>query len=414
MTISFVDTVRSRLWKASSWAVVALGVTIPISTTADSVMLVVLLVVSLVAKHAKDRLQSVARHPAMLAWVAFFLLVALGTLHGSAPVSDRIHFLTKYDDFLLPILFLPVLTDVEVQRRALWAFGLVMGVILILSLTLAAGWLPTGSWIRGHQHDASIFKLRITHSLFMSFAAFIFVMEAGRQNETWKRVALWALAVLAGLDVFLLVQSQTGQVGFLALAVYWCWRRLGLKGIAVGIFAGTMLLLVSIQVSPMFRDRMTMVVEQVQSSQSGEIAVSNQPVAVALRLEWYRNTVALVAANPMLGVGTGGFATAYGLSVADKAGVKPSHPHNQYLLTAAELGVPGMIGLLALFAWLFWLSSRMVDSFYKEIGQGAIVLIAVGCLFNSLLLDHAEGLFFVWIMCVVLAGSRSSPRAEPC
>lgn len=414
MTLSFVETVRSRLWKASSWAVVALGFTIPISTTADSVMLVVLLVASLVAKHAKERLQSAVRHPAMLAWLAFFLLVALGTLHGSAPVRDRMHFLTKYDDFLLPILFLPILTDVEVQRRALWAFGLAMGVTLILSLTLAAGWLPTGGWIRGHQHDASVFKLRITHSLFMSFAAFVFVMEAGRQSETWKRVALWALAVLAGLDVFLLVQSQTGQVGFLALAVYWCWRRLGLKGIAVGFFAGTMLLLLSIQVSPMFRDRMAMVVEQVQSSQSGEVAVSNQPVAVSLRLEWYRNTVALVAANPMLGVGTGGFATAYALSVADNVGVKPSHPHNQYLLTAAELGVPGLIGLLALFAWLFWLSSQMVDSFYKEIGQGAIVLIAVGCLFNSLLLDHAEGLFFVWIMCVVLAGSRTSPRAETC
>jgi len=414
MTLSFVDTVRSRLWKASRWAVVALGFTIPISTTADSVMLVVVLIVSLVAKHAKERLQSAVRHPAAVAWFAFFLLVALGTLHGSASVSDRMHFLTKYDDFLLPILFLPILADAEVQRRALWAFGLAMGVTLILSLTLAAGWLPTGGWIRGYQHDASVFKLRITHSLFMSFAAFMFATEAGRQSEIWKRAALWALVVLAGLDVFLLVQSQTGQVGFLALAVYWCWRRLGLKGIAVGLFAGIMVLVVSIQVSPMFRDRMAMVVEQVQSSQSGEIAVSNQPVAVSLRLEWYRNTVALIADNPMLGVGTGGFATAYALSVADKVGVKPAHPHNQYLLTAAELGIPGLIGLLALFAWLFWLSSQMADSFYKEIGQGAIVFIAVGCLFNSLLLDHAEGLFFVWIMCVVLAGSRTSPRVETC
>lgn len=414
MTLAFVDTVRSRLRKASSWAVVALGFTIPISTTADSVMLVVLLVVSLLAKHAKDRLQSVARHPAVLAWLAFFLLMALGTLHGSASVSDRMHFLTKYDDFLLPILFLPILADAEVQRRALWAFGLAMGVILILSLTLAAGWLPTGGWVRGHQHDASVFKLRITHSLFMSFAAFVFVMEADRQSETWKQVALWALAVLAGLDVFLLVQSQTGQIGFLALAVYWCWRRLGLKGIAVGVFAGIMVLTLSLQVSPMFRDRMAMVVEQVQSSRSGEIAVSNQPVAVSLRLEWYRNTMALIAANPMLGVGTGGFATAYGISVGDNAAVKPAHPHNQYLLTAAELGVPGFIGLLALFAWLFWLSSQVVDSFYKEIGQGALILIAVGCLFNSLLLDHAEGLFFVWIMCVVLAGGRTNTQAEAC
>jgi len=121
-----------------------------------------------------------------------------------------------------------------------------------------------------------------------------------------------------------------------------------------------------------------------------------------------------VAANPIMGVGTGGFASAYKLSVADPAAIKPSHPHNQYLLTAVKLGVPGMTGLLAFFAWLFWLSSKISDSFYKEIGQGAIILIATGYLFNSLLLDHAEGLFFAWIMCVVLVCSRNNSEAETC
>jgi O-antigen ligase len=414
MTRSFLEAARSRLSKASSVAVVGLGLTIPISTTADSVMLVTILAASLAASQVKDRLLDSIRHPGTLAWLAFFLLVALGTLHGSAPVSDRLHILTKYDDFLLPLLFLPILADAEAQRQARWAFGLAMGATLILSLALAAGWLPAGGWVRGQQHDASIFKLRITHSLFMSFAAFMFAMEAGRQRETWKRVALWTLVALAGLDVFLFVQSQTGQVGFLALVVYWCWRRLGLKGIPVGVFAGIIVLTMSLQVSPMFRDRMETVVEQVQSSPNGALASTSQPVAVSLRLEWYKNTLALVAAHPLSGVGTGGFARAYERSVVDPAAVKPSHPHNQYLLTAAELGVFGLAGLLALFAWLFWLSSQVSDSFYKEIGQGALILMATGCLFNSLLLDHAEGLFFVWIMCVALAGHRTGSRAAAC
>jgi len=127
MAYALLEEARSRLGTVSRWAIVALGVTIPIFTTADSILLVVLLVVALVAKHAEDRLQPAIRHPATLAWLAFFLLVTLGTLHGSAPASDRIHFLTKYDDFLLPLLFLPVLADSEVQRRALLAFGVAMG-----------------------------------------------------------------------------------------------------------------------------------------------------------------------------------------------------------------------------------------------------------------------------------------------
>jgi len=93
-------------------------------------------------------------------------------------------------------------------------------VTLVLSLALAAGWIQGGGWIHGNQSDASIFKLRITQSLLMSFAAFVFMLKAGHQSEIWKRVALWALAALADLAVFLLLQSQTGQVGFLALTVY--------------------------------------------------------------------------------------------------------------------------------------------------------------------------------------------------
>ena len=416
MSPPFVDQIRRHASVGTGWAAVALGFTIPVSTTADSVVLVILLVAWILCGSARDRLRAALRHPAALAWLAFFLLLAVGALHGDSSLKERLNILRKYDDFLIPIVLLPAFAALQVRERAVWAFGLAMGLALFLSLLLAAGIIPHlgESWIHGNQHDASVFKGRITHSLFMSFAALLLALEAGRQPEMWKRVILWSMTVLAMIDVFLLVQSQTGQVAFLALIVFWCWRRLGMKGVAVGLCAGVLVMVISLQTSTAFRDRIAMVLEQAQWSQSEKVASTSQPVAVALRLEWYKNTLDIVAANPLLGVGTGGFARAYAAAVTDPTAIKPAHPHNQYLLTAVELGVPGLMGLLALFAWLWWLTYQIPESFYKELGQGALILMSLGCLFNSLLLDHAEGLFFVWVMCIALAGISAMPSVEKC
>ena len=38
-----------------------------------------------------------------------------------------------------------------------------------------------------------------------------------------------------------------------------------------------------------------------------------------------------------------------------------------------------------------------------------MILIAVGCLFNSLLLDHAEGLFYAWFTGLLFGGLKSQP-----
>ncbi|MGQ0666552.1 MAG: O-antigen ligase family protein [Nitrospiraceae bacterium] len=416
MSLPFVDHVRRYATVGAGWAAVALGVTIPVSTTADGVVLVIFLLAWMSCGSVGDRLRTALRHPAALACLAFFLLLMVGALYGDSSLKERLTVLRRYDDFLIPVFLLPIFAAPQVRERALWAFSLAMGLALVLSFLLAAGFIADrdGGWVQGYQQDASAFKGRITHSLFMSFAALLLALKAGRQPEMWKRIGLWSLTVLAIIDVVLLVQSQTGQVVLLALFIYWCWRRLGMKGLAVGVCVGAIILFVTFQTSTTFRDRIAMVFEQIRFGQSERIASNSQPVAVALRLEWYKNSLDLVVANPIAGVGTGGFAKAYAAAVTDPTAIKPAHPHNQYLLTSVELGVPGLMGLLALFGWLWWLTCQIPESFYKELGQGALVLMTVGCLFNSLLLDHAEGLFFVWIMCIAFAGIRTSLRVATC
>jgi len=99
------------------------------------------------------------------------------------------------------------------------------------------------------------------------------------------------------------------------------------------------------------------------------------------RLEIWRNSLSSIVQHPMLGAGLGNFVTVIGQDV--DAVKKGASAHNLYLDITAEIGVPGLLILLLMFAdilrtsWLVW--RQAAESHFK----------LFGLLF---------GLYFVWIL----------------
>ena len=58
--------------------------------------------------------------------------------------------------------------------------------------------------------------------------------------------------------------------------------------------------------------------------------------------------------------------------------------------------------------WLFalvWRHTRALPTaLERDLARGVVVTFGVGCLFNSLLMDHVEGLFFAWSVGVLFGG----------
>jgi O-antigen ligase len=134
--------------------------------------------------------------------------------------------------------------------------------------------------------------------------------------------------------------------------------------------------------------------------------------AVGLRMEFYRNSLAIVRDHPLAGVGTGGFPQAYAQR-ARGTGMVPTHnPHNEYLLIAVQTGVIGLLLLLNLF-WQQWrLAPRLAAPLETHVARGLVLTIAAGCLFNSMLLDHTEGLLFAWLTGLLYAGLQSKRHSS--
>jgi O-antigen ligase len=404
--------VQTSAHAVAGWAVAAIGFSLPISTSLDGILLVVTVAAWMISGRFVELPGIVRQNRFVLLLPGVFLLLAFGMAHGLAPFSERAKYLWKYDDFLLPLVFVPLFADPDVRERGLWAFGLSMGLTLLISLGLAAGCIPKSSWFHGAQANATVFKQQITHNLLMAFAALLFAEVGRRSSVPWQRYGLAVLAICAVIDVFMLVQGRTGQLVLCALIIVWSVRSFGLRGLVVGATAVAMLVAISYAVSPVFQKRVEKTVAELEKAQVETVAPVGS--SVGLRMEWYQRTALLIAANPITGVGTGSFAQAYAELVSEPMAVKPAHPHNQYLLTASELGAAGAVLLPGVFGILWWKFQSAGARLYGVLGQGVVIVLAIGCVFNSSLIDHTEGLFWGWMVSAALAGARDGVGERVC
>lgn len=70
--------------------------------------------------------------------------------------------------------------------------------------------------------------------------------------------------------------------------------------------------------------------------------------------------------------------------------------------------------LSVVFGTLWWKFRMPAGNMYVELAQGAVIILTIGCVLNSLLIDHTEGLFFAWMVSMGLAAQMDESSGEPC
>ena len=139
--------------------------------------------------------------------------------------------------------------------------------------------------------------------------------------------------------------------------------------------------------------------------------------SVGYRLEYYLNSVKLIGEHPLMGTGTGGFKGAYAALIKGTGMDASENPHNEYLMVAVQFGVVGLLLML----WLFLVQWRkavlLPGGFERAAARGLVLLILSASMVTSTLIDHTEGLFYVWMSALLFAGwsaAAHGERSEPC
>lgn len=394
-----------RVDDAGRWAAIAIGCSIPFSVALDNVLLLVVLVCWIAGGNYAQKRAAFIENPVSLCALGLFTLLLLGTLWGNQPGGEARHYLLKYLDLAFVPLLIYYFRDPVTRQRGLLALAGALMLMLELSFLVKAGILSQGELIQGTSVSPVVFKFRVTHNFLMAFGAFLFMWLAiAAPAGSRSRIGWWILAALAAVNVTLMVEGATGYLTLGALGLLMAFTRMSRRA----LFAASLAISVLVSLpSPLLQRAATLTVE-LQLWRPG-VAARNS--SSGLRLEFYRNTLDIIAEHPVTGTGTGGFPSAYADRVQGTAMLRSQNPHNEYLLIAAQIGLLGLavMGLLFLVQWRT--APQLPTPLERNLARGLVLTMAVGCTFNSFLLDHAEGLFFAWMSGLLFAGYR--PDAKP-
>lgn len=390
--------------KIACISAVLLGFSLPISTGLDSILLLLLLITASLGWHIQYTSLVYQNSVAKSALMLFFILL-IGCFYGNSTPTEGFKVLGKYDDLLLFGLLLPIFSNSQLRRYGQYAFMIAMGITMLLSYMI---------WLKVFEHtqffsnrlpdNPVVFKLHITHGILMGFAAFASAVYTIYSNSKMR----WAMAIasiLAISNVLLMTQGRTGYIVTFALTAYLIFSLFNWRKILLGLFLLIIASTLIYSTSPRLQSRIALSINEAELWKP--MQGNNETSSIGTRMDYYTNTIKIIQKNPLLGVGTGGFETAYDKEIIGTNVARSNNPHNQFLLFFAQIGIVGLSAFLLLLTLAWQSATRLPTMTETLLARGLLITIATGCLFNSLLLDHTEGLFFAWLCGLLFSGLPS-------
>jgi O-antigen ligase len=405
-----LNQLQSNAKRVAGWNATALGFTIPIWAVADSILMGLVVLCWAVSGDWSEKIRRIKTNPVAMAALLLFAWMLLGTFWGDGSLEERAGSLKKYAGLLFIPLLISMAVETGVRRRAVLALAAGLVLTLLLSFGVEFGLVKTGGLIKGWPSNPFVFKKHLTHNVLMAFGVLLFAVLAWQSRATIGRWVWSVLALLAAGNVVLMVHGRTGYVVLAGLVLLGLHLSYGWRGVTAALVLLTVAFAGAYQVSTAFHDRVSLVASGLTQWDPQSVALD----PIGERLEFSRRTVEIIWDHPLIGVGTGGFVKAYAEKVRETGFPFTNHPHNQYLLIMAQVGIVG----LGLLLWLLtqqWRFASLTDgAAYGLLARGLVLTMAVGCLFNSLLIDHTEKLLYCWFSGLAYSGigPRSAPAAD--
>ncbi|MCI5113623.1 MAG: O-antigen ligase domain-containing protein [Candidatus Electrothrix sp. AX1] len=406
-----IQQIRLQAGKLNQWLPALLAFALPLSTSVVSVTAALILVLWLIEGRWRNKWAVITSNPVALAVLGFLTLLCLGLLWSDNLIVGIQVIQDYWKIAMLPVL----LTAINYRYQGLYITAFVAGISTAMLLTFLV-WFDL-------LHYADVTPTHLTPKTFhviynplLAFAAYLIFHAAiwGKLIQQYPvsrivRVALFCLAGVMCLNMFL-TEGRTGQLvflvllGLLLLQIFAQKRMLAILGIC---FLLPVIFLIGYRYSPIFQQRINMARQEIQGFRE------NPDTSVGMRLLFVQNSLQLISRHPWTGVGTGDFQASYA-EVNQKrspASIATDNPHNQYVLVAAMLGIPGFLLLLLIFAVMFIQAWKFGDD-RQRICCAFPVFFLVIMLAESYLKVYETGFLFSLFSAVLFVCEPASSHAE--
>jgi O-antigen ligase len=386
-----------------TFALALLGLFVPFSTAGASIALAILALLCVVSPR-RILATRFWREPFFIIGFLLLAYIALRTLLGEGFSAASFRWINHYQELLILPLLWAVFSNA--RRPQAFALGLVIGV----------AYLAVMYWVFGSTMDQTFGLKLLSHRISAGFVLAVcayLLFEHARLQRLPAWIGFGGAALLVG-TVFAVIDGRTGHIIVLLLIACAAFRAAPRRARMATTLAVIVAAVAVAALSPTVRHRALETFHDTEAAEHGQ-GVENS--STSIRIEILRNAVTVAREHWVLGTGWDHYAGAIA-EVAHRRHSDPKavlgalsvNPHNEYLLQLAAGGVPALLLFLAWLAWPVWAAVRNGGPDKPWTGAIACVALAfaVGCLFNSLLLDFTEAHFYAALAAWLLARRREA------
>ena len=398
---------RALLTRAADALAVAVAISLPWSTSATSILVIVWLAVLLPTLRLAELRRELTTAASLLP-VLLLLLGVIGMLWADVTWIERWKGLDSFFKLLvIPLLFI----QYRRSDRGLWVFGGYLAACMALLVASAFLSITAGPWWPNHIYGVPVKNEATQSGEFVTciFGLLFLAMEFYERRRHVLMIGALAAALAMAANIFYVATGRTALVIIFALLLLFAAKKLRARGIVV-LSAGTILIgAIGWMSSPYLRGRIVQIWTDFQSYEASDARNSSGE-----RVEFAKKSIAFIREAPIIGHGTGSMPALFTKSAIGQSGAAAAattNPHNQTFAVAIQLGLIGA-GVL----WAMWIAHLLLfrgPGLVEWIGFVVVVQNIVGSLFNSHLFDFTQG--WVYVFGVGVAGGmvlkRQSPKA---
>ena len=374
----------------ADWLAVGVAVSLPWSTSATGILIVLWLFAALPSLDLSE-IRRELLSPAGGLPVVLWVLATLGLFWADVTWSERLGGYTPFHRLLvIPILLAQFRRSTHGMRVL---FGFFASVTAVLLLSFALVLFPGLPWHPGaYGVPVKDYILQSGDFLICAFVLLRLAIDDSRVGR-WRSVACYiALAVLFLANIVFVATGRTALLVAPVLAVWLGWREFrwrGLVGAALlyCIFGGAAAL-----ESPYLKARLATSLTEVHAFEKSDALNST-----SAHLQFLKESLTFVRSAPILGHGTGSIAAQFRKAAVGKtgaAGIASVNPHDQILAVGIQLGIVGIAALIAM--WLAHLMLFRGVGLTAWIGIVIVVQNVVSSLVNSHLFDFTQAWLYIF------------------
>ena len=387
--------IQTGAGRVNSWLPGLLAFVLPLSTSAVTVIALLILLLWLIEGNFWEKCAEIAFTPVAVTVLGYLALLCVGLLWTNNPAEGFTVLQDHWKIALLPVL----LTTIRFERRSFYIACFLAGMTAAMLLTYLA-WFDLLHYADVSPTHLTPKTFHVVYNPLLAFAIYLTLHEAlwgGRASR--RRTVLFVLAGLMCFNMFI-TEGRTGQAVFfvlISLLVFQIFTKKRFRAVlAIGLLlpAGAAICYLA---SPVFQQRVDLALREISDFQE------DPNTSVGLRLQFCENSSNLFFHHPWLGVGTGDFRAAYAEINRQQSpqAIATDNPHNQYLLSAVMLGLPGLLTLLLIFAAMFFQARTDEDRSLRRARFAFPLFFLVIMLAESYLKVYQTGFFFALLAAVL-------------